>query len=437
MIEIAIVAGLILLNGVFAMSELAVVSARKALLRTMAERGKSGASSALALAENPGRFLSTVQIGITLIGVGTGAFSGATLGGMLSDILLDAGLPTAAAGALGYGGVVAIITYLSVVIGELVPKNFALRNAEAIACAVARPMSILSKIAAPAVWLLDASTRLVFRLLGQSEVAENVVTEEEIKSIVAEAAATGVIESDEQRMISSVLRLGDRTARSLMTPRTDVDLINLAHPIERITASIRQTRHARLPVADGDDDDIIGILILREVFEKGVPDTVQGIRRLVRKAEVVPDTLDALTVLERLRQSEHPLVLVHDEYGHFEGVITTSDILEAIAGLFRSDLDPGDEEDFVQREDGSWLVSGALQAETLEDRLGLELPEDRDFETVAGYVLSLMNHVPKTGETVINGAWRFEVIDMDGLRIDKVLVTATLGDLDGSEETRA
>jgi len=298
-------------------------------------------------------------------------------------------------------------------------------------------MSILSRIAAPAVWLLDASTRLVFRLLGQSEVAENVVTEEEIKSIVAEAAATGVIESDEQRMISSVLRLGDRTARSLMTPRTDVDLINLAHPIERITASIRQTRHARLPVADGDDDDIIGILILREVFEKGVPDTVQGIRRLVRKAEVVPDTLDALTVLERLRQSEHPLVLVHDEYGHFEGVITTSDILEAIAGLFRSDLDPGDEEDFVQREDGSWLVSGALQAETLEDRLGLELPEDRDFETVAGYVLSLMNHVPKTGETVINGAWRFEVIDMDGLRIDKVLVTATLGDLDGSEETRA
>lgn len=434
MFELLIIAGLILLNGVFAMSELAVVSSRRARLQAMSEKRRPGARDALLLAEDSGRFLSTVQVGITLIGIASGAYSGAALGGTLTEFLTQLGVPVSAATPLGYGGIVAIVTYLQVVFGELVPKHFALRNAESIACIIAPPMRILSTIALPIVWLLDTSTKIVFRILGQAEIAENLVTEDEIKSMVAEAAQSGVIEGGEQRMISAVLRLGDRTARSLMTPRTDVDLINLAHPAERIIAAIRKTRHARIPVADGEDDAIIGILVLREVFAKGVPDTVAGLRRIVRKAEVIPDTLDALTVLERLRESEHPMVLVHDEYGHFEGVVTTSDVLEAIAGLFRSDSDPGDDEGLVQRTDGSWLISGSLYAEVVEDNLGIELSEDRDFETVAGYALSLFNRVPRTGDSVDTAGWRVEVVDMDGRRIDKLLFTRVASD-EGDEGT--
>lgn len=422
MIEIAIVAGLILLNGVFAMSELAIVSASKPLLRSMAERGQPGASAAVQLADDPGRFLSTVQIGITLIGIIAGAFSGATIGGMLTEILLDAGLPGPAASALGYGGVVAIITYLSVVIGELVPKQFALRNAERVACLIAPPMRILSRVAGPVVWLLDASTRLIFRLLGLSETNEEQVTEEEIKSIVAEAAETGVIERDEKRMIAGVLRLSDRRARSVMTPRTDIEMLDFDDDFETIRTELARARHSRLPVSSGEFDNIIGVLVVRE-YLAAQPQDHAALRKLLRKPQIVPDTLGALDVLDVLRRADFPLAVVLDEYGHFDGIVTPTDLLEAIAGVFRSDLEEGETDEAVQREDGSWLLAGSLMVDDLSERLGLVLPERRDYQTLAGFIIDHLQHLPTTGEVLEAGNWRLEVVDMDGHRVDKVLAS--------------
>ena len=422
MIEIAIVAGLILLNGVFAMSELAVVSSSRPLLRSMAERGQAGASAALQLSEDPGRFLSTVQIGITLIGVVSGAFSGATLGGSLSEVFMDFGVPAGIAPALGFGGIVVIITYFNVVIGELVPKQFALRNAERVACLVAPSMRVLSKIAAPVVWLLDTSTKLIFRALGMNQGDEDQVTEEEIKSIVAEAAETGVIERDEKRMIAGVLRLSDRRARGIMTPRTDVEMIYLDDDFDTIRAELAGSRHSRIPVSTGETDNIIGVLVVRD-FLAAQPEDHAALRRLLRKPQVVPDTMGALDVLDILRRADFPLALVLDEYGHFEGIVTPSDLLEAIAGVFRSDLEEGEADEAVQREDGSWLLAGSLTADDLADRLGLLLPEKRDYQTLAGFVIDHLQHLPTTGETLETDGWRLEIVDMDGRRVDKVLAT--------------
>jgi putative hemolysin len=423
MIEIAIVAGLILLNGLFALSELAIVSARKPRLRTLVAQNRSGAATALSLAENPGKFLSTVQIGITLIGIIAGAFSGATLGGRLGVVLLDLGLAAHIAMPLGYGAVVVIITYFSVVVGELVPKQLALRNAEAIACAVAPLMKSVSIGAAPAVWVLDASTRLIFRLMGRDEVAEEIVTEEEIKALVAEAAATGVIESAEKQMIAGVLRLSDRKARAIMTPRTDIDMINLRDDPAAIAEMIAQTRHSRLPVADGDPDNMIGIIVIRDYLRGNRPSDVRGLRRLIRSAPVVPDTLPALDVLDTLRKSDHPLALVHDEYGHFEGVVTPADLLEAIAGIFRSDIDEVEDEEVVERADGSFLLPGGITADAMADALAIQLPTKRDYHTAAGFVIATLRHLPTTGEAFDALGWHFEVVDMDGRRIDKLLAT--------------
>ena len=425
MIEITIVAGLILLNGLFAMSELAIVSASKPLLRSMAERGQPGASAAVQLADDPGRFLSTVQIGITLIGIVAGAFSGATIGGMLVRVLLDAGLPGPAASALGYGGVVAIITYLSVVVGELVPKQLALRNAERVACLIAPPMQILSRIAGPIVWLLDASTRLIFRVLGLSDTNDDQVTEEEIKSMVAEAAETGVIERDEKRMIAGVLRLSDRRARSIMTPRTDIEMLDFDDDFETIRARLAHARHSRLPVWSGEFDNIIGVLVVREYLAARPADHV-ALRKLLREPQIVPDTIGALDVLDLLRKAHFPLALVLDEYGHFDGLVTPTDLLEAIAGVFRSDLEEGETDEAVQREDGSWLLAGSLTVDELSDRLGLTLPERRDYQTLAGFVIDHLQHIPKTGEVLEAGNWRLQVVDMDGHRVDKVLASPAI-----------
>ncbi|WP_127142405.1 hemolysin family protein [Pelagibacterium montanilacus] len=423
MIEIAIVAGLVLLNGVFAMSELAVVSARRALLRSMAERGNRGAASALALADDPGRFLSTVQIGITLIGIIAGAFSGATLGGALTATLAGLGLSPAFASALGYGGVVAIITYLSVVVGELVPKNFALRHAEAIACLVAPPMTLLSRVAGPVVWLLDSSTRALLRLFGMAEGREEVVTEEEIKAMVAQAAATGVIEGDEKRMIAGVLRLSDRTARAVMTPRLDIDALRLAQPLAELDAEIRRSRHARLPVLDTSDDDVLGVIVVREYLADPAPETPDALRAMIRPVPMVPETLGALEVLDRLREADQPMALVLDEYGHFEGLVTPADLLEAIAGVFKSDLDGEAQLTLVRREDGSWLIDGALDADEMAETLAITLPSRAPYQTVAGFMIHKLRRLPRTGEWVEAFGWRFEVVDMDGRRIDKILAS--------------
>ncbi len=422
MFEIAIALVLIGLNGIFALSELAIVSARKVRLRAMADQGRRGAAAALALAEEPGRFLSTVQIGITLIGILAGAFSGAALSQRLDAIFEDWGMPVPVSEPLAYVIVIGAITYLSVVIGELVPKNLALRNAEGIACAVGPTMTMISRVAGPIVTFLDASTKFVFRRFGVSPAAEAPVTEQDIKTLVAEAETAGVIETGERKMIAGVLRLGDRAVTGVMTPRTDVDLIDLTDGDEEIRRTLVATPHTRLPVADGDPDNILGVVQSRELLAALLQDEPLDLRRRVRKAPVVPDTADALAVLDTLRAAAVPMALVHDEYGHFEGIVTPADILDAIAGAFRSD-EPSPEPEAVARADGSWLLAGGMPADEMADHLGISLPEERDYETVAGLVLNELQHLPATGEAVDAFGWRFEVIDLDGRRIDKVLAS--------------
>jgi len=420
-VEIGIVAVLICLNGLLAMSELAVVSSRPARLRAMIDRGVRGAASALRLGANPGKFLSSVQIGITLVGVLSGAFSGATLGDRLSGVLEAGGMQERTADWLGVGIVVAVITYASLIVGELVPKQVALRNPEAIAARVAPAMTLLAMIAAPVVFLLDISGRGVLWLLGQRGESEEKVTDEEIKMLVAEAEHHGTIESDERRMIAGVMRLGDRAVRALMTPRTDVDWINLAWDEAAMRKAMMETSHSRLPVGDGSVDSMIGVVQTRELLAALLSGNPLDLKRHTREAPIVHDQADALDVLATLKESEVPVALVHDEYGHFEGIVTPADILEAITGVFRSDLEAEDEPSAVQREDGSWLLAGYMPADEMRDHLGIEIPEGRDYETVAGYILSQLHHLPATGESVDAQGWRFEVVDLDGRRIDKVL----------------
>jgi putative hemolysin len=427
-LELIVAILLIALNGVFALSELAVVSARRPRLKAMVEQRRKGASAALSLAEEPGRFLSTVQIGITLVGILAGAFSGAALGDRMTDFLADQGMPRSFAGPVGYGFVIGAITYFSVIIGELVPKQLALRHPERIACVVAPPMITLSKIALPAVWLLDASTKAIFRMLGVPVGPETAVTEDEIKTMVAEAQSAGIIELDERRMISGVLRLGDRPVGGLLTPRTAVDWVDLNDDADELRRILLETRHSRLPVADGDPDNIIGVIQSRDLLADLLRGEPADIRAHLKRAPILPDTVDALDVLAILRDAEVPMVIVHDEYGHFEGLVTPADILETIAGVFRSDASTT-EPDAHRRADGSWLLEGSMPADDMAETLGLMLPENRDYHTVAGFLIAGLQHLPGTGETVDALGWRFEVVDMDGRRIDKVLATR----IDGEE----
>jgi len=420
--EIAVVLVLIALNGLFALSELAVVSSRRSRLRALAQEGRRGANRALALAADPSRFLSTVQIGITAVGLIAGAYSGATLTADLTYILLERGVPDVAAEWLAYVGVFSVITYVSLIIGELVPKNLALRNAETIACAVAPLMMALSRIAAPAVWILHISTKPVFWLLRHKAHAPSTVTEEEIKTLIAEAETAGVLESGEHRMISGVLRLGDRPVRGLMTPRTEVDWIDLTATREQIIERILTTQHSRVPVGEGTPDAFIGVMRTREPLAALVTGKALDVRSYVRSAPVIPDTTDALDALEMLRDAEVPMALIHDEYGHFEGIVTPADILEAIAGVFRSDA-LGEEPQAIPRDDGSWLLAGWMPADEMADQLGIALPPKRDYQTLAGFMLVHLQHLPSTGESIEASGWRFEVVDLDGRRIDKVLAS--------------
>jgi len=426
-LEIAIVVVLICVNGLLAMSELAVVSSRPARLKAMIDRNVSGAGRALALGANPGRFLSTVQIGITLVGVLSGAFSGATLGERLSGALIESGMSPGLANPLGVGVVVAIITYASLIVGELVPKQIALRDPERIAVMVAPAMTILSKVSLPLVFLLDFSGRAVLRLLGQSGESEEKVTDEEIKMLVAEAEHHGTIESDERRMIAGVMRLGDRAVRAVMTPRTEIDWLNLEWDEATARKFLIETQHSRLPVGEGAVDNMVGVVKTRDLLAALLAGEPYDPRKYMRSAPIAHDQADALDVLTTLRESEVPVALVHDEYGYFEGIVTPADILEAITGVFRSDLDAEDEPPAVKREDGSWLLAGYMQADEMADQLGIDLPESRDYETVAGYILSHLHRLPATGECVDAQGYRFEVVDLDGRRIDKVIATRLPG----------
>lgn len=422
-IDVAIILALIALNGVFAMSELAIVSARKARLEAMARSGRRGARAAMLLASDPGKFLSTVQIGITLIGILAGAYSGASLGTPVAQRLAWLGLSPATTATLGFVAVIVLTTYASLVIGELVPKQIALRAPEPIAAFMAAPMRWLAIGTAPIVWLLDSTSALLFRIMGLQRETEDHVTAEELHLIVAEASKSGVIEEHERSIISGVVRLADRPVREVMTPRTDVAWIDVGLDAEGIRAALLATSHSRLPVAEGSVDAVIGVVQARDIAVALFGGEPLDLRALMRRAPVLLDQLDAMDALNALRRAEVPMALLHDEYGHFEGLVTPADLLAAIAGEFASDAHPDDSPSVVERDDGSLLIAGQMAVDALAERLGIDLPEDRDYATVAGLALAVFRHLPGEGESFVEQGWKFEVVDLDGRRIDKLLVS--------------
>jgi putative hemolysin len=420
LLEIVIVIVLILCNGLLSMSELAVVSSRTARLKVMANEGNKGAAVALRLAEDPGKFLSSAQVGISLIGVLSGAFSGATLGDRFTEWLVGQGLDQPVASTIGVGSVVIVITYVALIIGELVPKQLALRDTERIAARVAPAMAFIARVAAPLVWLLDVSSRLVMFLIRQTGEPEDRVTDEEVKTIIAEAESQGVLETEEKQMLTGVMRFADRIARGLMTPRLDVEVVELGSPPEEIEKALRTSQHSMMPVHEGEPDNIIGVIVRKDLIDIFAEGRTLDVRALVKPAPVVLDQADALAVLRAIRGSSVHMALVFDEYGHFEGIVTPGDILGAITGGFQEEVTS---DGLGQRDDGSWLVPGSMAVDEFAERLGVPIPKDPPYETVAGFVLAELNHLPAVGENFIREPWRFEVIDLDGRRIDKVLVS--------------
>ncbi|XBQ16901.1 MAG: hemolysin family protein [Oceanicaulis sp.] len=411
---------LIALNGLLAMSELAIVTAREARLKVMADRGDRGAKAALELAADPGRLLSSVQIGITLVGVLAGAFSGATLGAGLAAALERAGLGAAMADALGVGLVVVAITYLSLVFGELVPKQIALRAPEVWAARAARPLSLVAVAAAPFVWLLDVSSKAVLFVLGQSGPADRGVTDEEVRTVLADARTSGLMEPAETDMIAGVMRIADRTAKGVMVPRLDVHTVDMSEGAETVMRRFAATGHSRMPVRDGGEDDVVGILRARDVLAAQADGRELDLRSLMVEAPVIPDGMPVLDLLESLKRAPAHMVLVFDEYGHFEGLVTPMDLLQAIAGEFPEG--GASEPKIVEREAGGYLVAGWMPVDEFADLIGLPLDPDREYETVAGLVLDRSDSLPGVGDHVRIEGWDFEVVDLDGRRIDKLLV---------------
>jgi putative hemolysin len=423
--DVVIILLLVTLNGMLAMSELAIVSARRPRLRAMARAGRRGAQVAIDLSSDPGRFLSTVQIGITLIGILAGAYSGASLGGPVAQRLAALGMDPDTASTLGFTLVIILTTYASLVIGELVPKQFALRAPETIAVLVALPMLWLARATAPFGWLLDRTSALIFKLLRLERESSDHVTAEDLHLVVAEATTAGVLEESERAIISGVVRLADRPTREVMTPRTAVDWIDVDASPDEVRAALLETPHSRLPVAEGSVDNLIGVVQARDIVTAFLEGKPLDLRALTRPVPVVPDQMDAMDTLNVLRRAEVPIAFVHDEYGHFDGLVTPADLLAALAGAFASDQDFDTDPPLVERDDGSWWVSGSASADLLTDRLGINLPEDRDYSTAAGFALSVLRHLPEVGERFSFRGWRFEIVDMDGRKIDKLLAYET------------
>ena len=425
-LEILLIFFLILANGVFAMSEMAVITARKSRLLDWANSGNSKARIALELAHTPNRFLSAVQIGITAVGILAGAFGGRTIADRLAIFL--SGIPVVEPYSEGaaLAMVVIAITYFSLVIGELVPKRLALRHPEAIATVVAIPLRALSTIVSPLVRLLSVSTDALFRLLGRPQAQESPVTEEEIRTLVQKGTEAGVFEESEQDMVEAVFRLGDKTARALMTPRTHIVWLNLNDSAEQIYRKISESGHSRLPVSNGDLDNVVGIAQAKDLIATALTGKPINLNEGLKQPAFVPRSTPAFQVLELFKQSGTHIALVVDEYGGIEGLLTHHDILEAIAG----DMPSGENSaapKAVQRQDGSWLLDGMLSIDEFKEIFHLEtLPgEKRDaYQTLGGFIFTQMGRVPAASDQFEWNGLRFEVIDMDGKRIDKVLVAS-------------
>jgi putative hemolysin len=424
-LELVIVLLLIVLNGVFAMSELAIVSSRTSRLQSRAEEGSGGAKAALKLAEDPSRFLSTVQIGITLIGIVTGAFGGATLSGPLASVLDNIPGVDRYASQISVLVVIAIITYLSLIIGELVPKRLALQNPESIAVLMAPAMTLLSKITAPVVAFLAISGDFVIRVLGVKASSEPEVTEEEIQLMLRQGADAGVFEEYEHRMVTGIFDIGDRTASELMTPRHRIEFLDLAAGEDHNLNIMRESPHSFYPVCDGSTDNVVGIISTRELWRRSISGEPTGIRESLTPALFVPEIAPIVKVIDMMRHQSAPMAVVVDEYGGIEGLLTFNDVLSDLVGEI-DDPDRTNIRGGVRREDGSWLFDGIFPVHELREVLHIEsLPgeEEGRYETIGGFVMDQLGNIPDAADSFTFETFRFEVVDMDGIRIDKVMIT--------------
>lgn len=423
-IEIGILVILILINGLFALAEMSIVSSRRERLRMLVDDGNRGAATALRLSQEPTVFLSTVQVGITLIGILAGAFGSASLSDELSQLIAPIPIIGPYSRTVALALVVGVITFFQVVVGELVPKRLALRNPERIAAAVAGPMSVLSKIARPLVRLLALTTRFFLRVLGvRDDISETTVTEEEIKVLVEQGAQAGVFEEAERDMVESIFRFGDRQLRSLMTPRTEIVWLDINDPEEEIRETVSQSHHSRFPVCDDALDRVIGIVQAKDMLSNSWTDQPFDLKSIMRPPLFLPETMSALRALERFKQTGIQEALLVDEFGGIEGLVTLIDMMEAIVG----DIPTAEEiaePPVVKREDGSWLVDGSIDIDDLKELLEVgELPDEGDYQTLGGFIVLLIGRLPRAGDRVDWQDYRFEVVDMDGYRIDKVLLS--------------
>jgi putative hemolysin len=439
--EVFLLIGLILLNGVLAMSEIALVTARRARLTRRAEEGDAAAEMAIKLGEDPTRFLSTIQIGITSIGVLSGIVGESALAEPLADLLEILGVHTSAADLAATLCVVVLITYISIVIGELVPKRLGQIDPEGIARLVARPMHALSVATRPFVWLLSWSTGALLRLLGQPEQVAPRVTEDEIHALLQEGSEAGVIDAIEHHMVRNVFRLDDRQLGSLMVPRSEIAALDLNAPLEENLERIAGSVHSRFPVCRGGMDEVVGIAVMKNLFSQSLRGQGIDLTADLEPAVYVPESLTGMQLLDEFRANGAQMVFVIDEYGDLMGLVTLQDMLEAVTGEFQ----PRDPEDAwgVIRDDGSWLLDGLIPILELKDRLGLKTVPEEDkgrYHTLSGMLLWLLGRVPQTGDRVDWERWRLEVVDMDGRRIDKVLAMplpeAGATDDSGHDETQ-
>lgn len=425
MIEIVLLFVVILLNGLFAMSEIAMVSARKALLHQRAEEGEARAHIALELASAPGAFLSTIQIGITLIGILTGAIGGAAIAEKIQPLFLALPLLAPYAGALSLGLVVLVITFVSLVVGELAPKQIGLYYAERVAILVAPGMKTLSRLASPFVHLLSLSTDLVLALLGLRNREEPAVTEEEIKLLIGQGTAAGVFEQIEQQMVEKIFHLGDRRVEALMMPRAEIVWLDPDAPPEELVATLTGSGYDLYPVAERSLDNILGVAYASDLLAQQLAGQPLDLRASLLPALFVPESMPIFQVLERFRENSTSMALAINEYGGVDGMVTLRDVLEAIVGEIPEADEPYDP-DIIVREDGSWLLDGMLAVYDLLELLGADdLPgiEEGHYQTLGGFAMTMLGKVPHAGEHYQWGGYRFEVVDMDGNRVDKILVS--------------
>ncbi|MBI2569578.1 MAG: HlyC/CorC family transporter [Candidatus Schekmanbacteria bacterium] len=428
--ELALILALIVVNGILSMSEIAIVASRKARLQKRAEEGDRRARLALALANDPDQLLSTVQVGITLVGILAGAFGGATIATHLADWLRHIAWLESSSDAVAVAIVVVAITFLSVVVGELVPKRLALSNPERIAASVAGPMRTLSRIASPAVWTLTAATNFLLKALRVAPSGEPPITEDEIKLLLRQGAQLGTFEIAEREMVERVFRLGDRRVSSLMTPRTEVDWVDLDDATDESLRKMAASGHSYFPVCQGNRDHILGIASVKRLWAQAVDGSPADLQATLLPPMFVPESLHALKLLDLLKQSGTHVALVIDEYGGFQGMVTLNDILGDIVGEVAW-LGETEEPEVVQRADGSWLIDGMLPVTELTHVLNIrQLPGEASgtFETVGGFVMAHMGRIPRVGDFFQWHDLRFEVVDMDERRVDKVLVATAAPD---------